>query len=100
MYSARLVTGNRIRVRFRYLGGGLVSKDGQPLRHFAIAGKDRKFVWADAEIEGDTVLVWSDEVPEPKAVRYGWAANPEGLNLCSRNGLPAFPFRTDDWPME
>jgi sialate O-acetylesterase len=63
---------------------------------FAIAGKDKKFVWAKAIIERNTVVVWSDEVPEPMYVRYGWADNPEGANLVNVEGLPASPFRTDN----
>jgi sialate O-acetylesterase len=64
---------------------------------FAIAGADRRFVWADARIENGRVLVWSDRVPRPAAVRYAWANNPAGANLYNREGLPAAPFRTDAW---
>jgi sialate O-acetylesterase len=67
------------------------------LEGFAVCGKDREWVWADAEIKGDSVLVGSDEVAEPIAVRYNWANNPSG-NLSNRSGLPAAPFRTDDFP--
>ena len=72
--------------------------DGKPLSKFAIAGKDKKFVWADAVIEGNEVVVSSKEVPQPMAVRYAWADNPEGCNLTNASELPASPFRTDDWP--
>jgi sialate O-acetylesterase len=61
---------------------------------FAIAGADGRFVWADAIIEGDAVVVWSAQIPEPKAVRYAWANNPV-CNLYNQAGLPALPFRTD-----
>jgi sialate O-acetylesterase len=88
---------NKIILRFNHVGGGLVAKDGGPLKGFAIAGPDRKFVWADARIEGDTVVVSSDKVPEPTAVRYAWADNPV-CNLYNKAGLPASPFRTDTWP--
>jgi sialate O-acetylesterase len=64
---------------------------------FAIAGLDQKFVWAEAKIDGDTVMVWSDQAPQPVAVRYAWADNPV-CNLYNKAGLPASPFRTDDWP--
>ena len=64
---------------------------------FAIAGEDKKFVWADAKIDGDTVVVCSEKVAEPVAVRYAWADNPD-CNLYNKAGLPASPFRTDDWP--
>lgn len=72
---------------------GLVAKGGE-LKGFAIAGKDGKFVWADATIDGDTVVVSSPEVPKPIAVRYAWSNNPV-CNLYNEAGLPAGPFRTD-----
>ncbi len=81
---------------FKQLDGGLVVKDGDTLKGFAIAGADKKFVWADAKIVGDTVVVSSDGVPHPVAVRYAWADNP-ACNLAGKGGLPAAPFRTDDW---
>ena len=76
---------------------GLKTSDGGPLKGFAIAGEDRRFVWADARIDGDTVIVSSPTVLKPFAVRYGWADNPIA-NLYNKAGLPASPFRTDDWP--
>ena len=84
-------------LRFRNVGSGLVARGGK-LQRFQIAGADRKFVWADAVIKDDTVVVSSPEVKAPVAVRYAWADNPEGANLYNQEGLPAFPFRTDDWP--
>jgi sialate O-acetylesterase len=90
--------GSAIELRFEHAGHGLVAYDAQPLQGFAIAGKDRKWVWADAEIVGpDRVSVRSAEVSEPVAVRYGWASNPV-CNLYGGSGQPASPFRTDDWP--
>lgn len=84
-------------VSFQNVGGGLVVKpEGAAPQGFAIAGADKKFVWADAKVEGDMVVVWSDAVKEPVAVRYGWAADPV-LSLYNEEGLPALPFRTDDW---
>ena len=68
------------------------------LEGFAICGADRKWAWADAKIDGDTVLVWSEKVAAPLAVRYAWADNPTG-NLYNQAGLPASPFRTDDFPV-
>ncbi len=97
-YESVQVAGNKATVRFRTVAGGLVAKGG-PLRQFAIAGQDKKFVWADANIDGDRVIVSSSEVTEPVAVRYAWADNPEGANLYNAEGLPASPFRTDDWAM-
>ena len=70
--------------------------DGGKLKGFAIAGADKKFVWADAEVQGDHVIVSSPSVKEPVAARYAWADNPE-CNLINATGLPASPFRTDDW---
>ena len=90
------IEGNQVRLRFKH-GAGLKTSDGGPLKGFAIAGEDRRFVWADARIDGDTVIVSSPMVQKPAAVRYGWADNPIA-NLYNKAGLPASPFRTDDWP--
>ena len=90
--------GSQIELRFEHVGEGLVAYDAQPLSGFAVAGEDRKWAWAEAEILApDRVSVRSPEVPEPVAVRYGWAANPV-CNLYGGSGQPASPFRTDDWP--
>jgi sialate O-acetylesterase len=97
IYKSMRIEGHNIILRFDHVGGGLVAKGGEPLKGFAIAGADRKFVWADARIDGQTVVASSDKVPEPAAVRYGWADNPV-CNLYDKEGLPATPFRTDDWP--
>lgn len=86
-----------LRIRFSNTDGGLLVK-GERLGEFAVAGADRKWVWADARIEGDTVVVSSKQVPEPVAVRYAWQANPLAT-LFNGAGLPAAPFRTDDWPL-
>ena len=86
--------GKRVQLIFDHIGGGLIAKGGTELQGFAIAGSDAKFVWAEAQIEGDTVVVWSDQVAEPVAVRYAWADNPV-CNLYNAEGLPASPFRTD-----
>ena len=97
LYTSMDKSGDKIILHFDHCGGGLVAKGGEPLKGFAIAGKDRKFVWADARIDGDTVVVRSDKVAEPMAVRYAWADNPI-CNLFNKAGLPASPFRTDIWP--
>ena len=68
------------------------------LERFAVAGADRVWHWATATIEGAEVLVGSPEVPSPVAVRYAFSMNPVGANLYNSEGLPASPFRTDDWP--
>ncbi len=89
--------GPSIRLRFEQGGSGLTANGGLPLRGFAIAGTDRKFHWADARIDRNCVVVSSAAVAAPVAVRYAWADNPE-CNLYNKDGLPASPFRTDDWP--
>ena len=86
--------GGRMVLAFDHAGGLKATAGG--LKGFAIAGDDRKFVWAEAKVEGDKVIVRSDAVREPAAVRYAWAANPK-CNLVNAAGLPASPFRTDDW---
>jgi hypothetical protein len=75
----------------------LVVAQGGPLKAFAVAGADKIFHWADAEIDGKTVVVSAKDVSQPVAVRYAWANDPEGCNLYNQAGLPAVPFRTDDW---
>jgi sialate O-acetylesterase len=95
-FRSMKIEGNSIRLRFTHVGGGLVAKDG-PLEWFEIAGPDRKFVPAVATIEGNSIVVRSDSVPAPAAVRYAWANYPCGCNLYNAAGLPAAPFRTDDW---
>jgi sialate O-acetylesterase len=97
IYSDMKVEGSKIALRFTHLGGGLVAKGG-PLTGFSIAASDGKFVNAEAEIQDDKVVVWSSQVAQPAAVRYGWADYPTG-NLWNKAGLPASPFRTDDFPM-
>ena len=94
-YRGMTVEGNAIRIAFDH-ADGLVARGGPP-KWFAIAGADKKFVWADARIDGESVIVTSPQVQEPVAVRYAWADNPEGCNLYNAAGLPASPFRTDEW---
>lgn len=96
MYRSYQVDGNKITLSFDHTDGGLKSGDGKELQGFAIAGRDHKFHWAKAEIQGDKIVVSSPEVPYPVAVRYAWANNPV-CNLYNGAGLPASPFRTDDW---
>jgi sialate O-acetylesterase len=97
-YKAMEKHGNKVVVRFDHLQGSLHTGDVPEVRGFAIAGSDRKFVWAKAKlIRPAAVEVWSDQVAEPAAVRYAWADNPV-CNLYSAQGLPVTPFRTDDWP--
>ena len=98
MYKSMKVEGNKIRLTFDNVYQGLDTRDNSPLQGFAIAGEDRKFVYAEAKIEKGKVIVWSEKVPNPVAVRYAWANNPLGCNLYNSANLPAAPFRTDDWP--
>jgi sialate O-acetylesterase len=118
-YESMNVEGGRVRLRFRHTEGGLVARPLPPVydistlvgktaplvrnspesavEGFSICGEDRHWVWADAKIDGNSVLIWSSRVPHPIAVRYGWADNPT-VNLANGSGLPAAPFRTDDFP--
>lgn len=85
-----------LKIRFDHADGGLIVK-GAKLEEFSIAGRDRKWHWANAKIEGDTIVVSSPMVPEPQAVRYAWQSYP-AATLYNGTGLPAVPFRSDDWP--
>ena len=96
LYKSMGKRNNRIVIHFDYIGTGLTAKGGGRLKGFAIAGHDKQFVWAEADIIGDTIVVSSPDIPDPVAVRYAWADNPE-CNLYNREGLPASPFRTDSW---
>lgn len=93
-YKSMNVDGKSVRLSFDHIGGGLVCKDGEKLKGFAIAGADKKFAFADAVIDGETIIVSSPEITAPVAVRYAWANNPV-CNLYNKAGLPAVPFRTD-----
>jgi sialate O-acetylesterase len=108
LYKDFTVSGNQIKVRFTEIGAGLTpgqapwrppGVDPLPLDKligFFVAGEDQQWFPADATIAGDTVTVSSPQVEKPVAVRYGWANSPR-CNLYNRDGLPASPFRTDDW---
>ena len=96
LYKSMKIEGNKIRLYFDFVDGGLEARGGLPLKGFAIAGADKKFHWAQAVIDGKTVVVSSPAVRAPVAVRYAWANNPV-CNLYNKAGLPASPFRTDDW---
>jgi sialate O-acetylesterase len=97
MYKSMKVKGDKAIISFDHVGSGLVARDGD-LKGFSIAGEDKRFVWAKAEIDRDKVVVSSADVPKPVAVRYGWADFPV-VNLWNKDGLPASPFRTDNFPM-
>ena len=95
VYHSSTIDGNRVIISFTNTGSGLITNDGEELSQFAIAGADKKFVWAKAKIEWDRVVVWNDNIPDPMYVRYAWADNPDNPNLYNKEGLPASPFRTD-----
>jgi len=108
LFKSQKVEGDSIRLSFNYVGKGLMvgKKTGlEPtaevkagkLSHFAIAGEDKKWFWAEATIDGETVVVKSPDVPKPIAVRYGFTMNPAKANLYNKEGIPASPFRTDGW---
>ena len=98
VYKNMGIEGSKIRLSFDYMGSGLMVNGG-PLIHFMIAGADKEFVNATAIVENDTVIVSSDEVASPVAVRFAFTS--EAMpNLFNKEGLPASSFRTDDWPIE
>jgi sialate O-acetylesterase len=95
IYQSSIIEGNKIIISFNHTGTGLTTNDSEAPSDFAIAGADKKFVWAKAKIENNKVVVWSDAVATPMHVRYAWADNPINPNLYNKEGLPASPFRTD-----
>lgn len=98
LYDSMKVDGNKIRVKFKHVGSGLVAQGDKPLSDFTIAGEDKKFVPAKATIDGDSIVVEAEGVAKPVAVRFAWhgSALP---NFFNKDGLPASPFRTDDFPL-
>lgn len=111
-FASMKVEGTKIRISFANVGSGLIMAVPpwippgfspppiDALHGFATAGDDRKWVWADAQIDGNDVVVSSDQVPNPVAIRYGWANSPLNINFYNKEGLPAFPFRTDNWTQQ
>lgn len=95
LYKSAEIKGDKIVISFDDTSAGLIAIDGEELSAFAIAGADKKFVWAKAKISGNQVEVWSDEVPQPCYVRYAWSDNPVNPNFYNAAKLPASPFRTD-----
>ena len=87
------VQDNKLIIHFDHLGSGLISIDNEPLCQFAIAGADQIYEWAEARIEGQTVVVFHKNIPHPKYLRYAWSNNPDGANLYNKEGLPASPFQ-------
>ncbi len=97
IYKSMKIKKNKVILSFTNIGSGLKVNGEGDLKEFAITGKDKNFIWAKAEIKGNKIIVWSDKVSEPVAVRYAWADNPDQANLYNQEGLPASPFRTDNW---
>ena len=98
VYKEMRIEGKHAILSFNHTGSGLTAKDRYGyLKGFAMAGPDQVFYWARAIIRGNEVVVSCDMVDEPVAVRYGWADKPDDGNLYNKEGLPASPFRTDDW---
>ncbi|WP_310378863.1 sialate O-acetylesterase [Flavobacterium sp.] len=96
-YKSMQVEKDKITLSFSAFGSTLQFKGEGTHTNFAIAGEDKKFVWAQAKIQNGKIIIWSNEIPNPVAVRYAWADNPEGKKLYNTEGLPASPFRTDTW---
>ena len=99
MFESSSVKGKTIELSFQGVGSGLTTNDGESPSHFMIAGSNRQFVKAEATIQGDKVVVTSEAIAKPVAVRYGWGSA-DMPNLSNQEGLPASSFRTDDWPIQ
>jgi len=97
LYASSGISGDKVTVKFTHTGSGLAFKNGEKLQGFMVAGEDKKFAWADAEIVGDTVVVSSKDVAKPVAVRYAWSNRFPWANLFNKDGFPAQPFRSDAW---
>jgi sialate O-acetylesterase len=98
MYQSMKAEGNKVTITFSNIGTGLMTKDKYGyLKGFEVAGADQKYCYAKAYIKGDKVIVYSDDVPAPIAVRFGWYDDLSDNNLFNKEGLPAVPFRTDNW---
>ncbi len=95
VFESQKINGNKIILNFKNIGTGLISNDDEDLRWFAIAGADKKFVWAKTIIENNTIIVWNETIANPLYVRFAWADNPDNVNFYNREQLPAMPFRTD-----
>ncbi|MBP6022542.1 sialate O-acetylesterase [Ferruginibacter sp.] len=96
IYQSHAIEGNKIIISFSNTGSGLTTNDNEAPAEFAIAGADKKFVWAKTKIEGDKIIIWNDAVANPIHVRYAWSDNPMNPNLYNKENLPASPFRTDN----
>jgi sialate O-acetylesterase len=95
IFKSMKIKENKIEIEFTNCGSGLVARGSEELKYFAIAGADKKYVWAKAEIKEKKVVVWNDQIEKPVSVRHAWADNPEGANLYNKEGLPASPFQLE-----
>ncbi len=95
LYKSMKIKGNQVIITFANTGSGLVARGGNELKYFTLAGADGKFDWARAIVRNNKVIVWSDQIPHPVAVRYAWADNPEGANLYNKEGFPASSFSAE-----
>lgn len=96
LFNKAQVRGSEMIIHFDHVAGGLTTLDGERPASFAIAGEDKKFIPAEARIQGSKVIVWNEKISNPVYVRYAWADNPVQPNLCNNVKLPASPFRTDE----
>jgi sialate O-acetylesterase len=95
VYDSHTIDGGKVRVKFKHVGSGLTFKHGDKLQGFAVAGDDKQFQWAKAEIDGNDVVLSCEQVPQPKDIRYAWSQNHPWANLFNNDDLPAISFRTD-----
>ena len=96
-FKSMKIQGNYVYIYFSNIAKSLLLKSGNEVKELAIAGSDKKFFWAKSRVEVDRIIVWNDEVSAPVAVRYAWCDNPLNVNLYNSEGLPAEPFRSDNW---
>ncbi|RYZ16094.1 MAG: sialate O-acetylesterase, partial [Sphingobacteriales bacterium] len=95
LFRSQEISEGKITLHFSHIGSGLVTRDGDAPGEFAIAGADKKFIWARTQIKDNKVIAWHESIKEPLYIRYAWADNPDNPNLYNLEGLPASPFRTD-----
>jgi sialate O-acetylesterase len=98
VYQSHEIKGNKILIRFTHVGQGLAFKHGDRLQGFSVSGEDKVFHWAEAKLDGDVVVVTCENVNQPVSVRYAWCEKRPWANLFNKDGFPALPFRTDEWP--
>ncbi len=95
LFKKAVVNNGKVTLEFNHTGSGLATRDGEAPAEFAIAGADKKYVWAKTKLEGNTLIIWHETIADPKYIRYAWADNPVNPNLINKEGLPASPFITE-----